>query len=190
MLVLELAVALVALADLATLAAPAGLRVERHVGQVCSLDEPQEVELVVENPGRAARSMRLRDDVPDEFSAEPGRVRGQRARAGARPSSPTDSSPRGAAPTCSSRSTPWSPAGWASGAGSRLAAPDRGPGLSRHPPDRAVHDAGAARPAEHDRGCAGRGGWERTTSSSGCATTSRGTIRATSTGGPRPGGAS
>ena len=79
MLVLDLAVAMVAFADLATLAGAGRLRVERHVGQVCSLDEPQDVELVIENPGRVARSMRLRDDVPDEFSAEPGRVRRQRA---------------------------------------------------------------------------------------------------------------
>ena len=41
------------------------------MGRVCSLDEPEDVELVVENPGRLPRSMRLRDDVPDEFSAEP-----------------------------------------------------------------------------------------------------------------------
>ncbi len=57
--------------DLVTLAGSGRLRVERHVGRVCSLDEPQDVELVIENPGHGARSMRLRDDVPDEFSAEP-----------------------------------------------------------------------------------------------------------------------
>ena len=33
-----------------------------------------------------------------------------------------------------------------------VAAPHRGAGLSRHSPGRAVHDAGAARPAELDRG--------------------------------------
>ena len=70
-LVLDAAVAMVALIDLFTLAGSGRLRVERHVGRVCSLDEPEDVELVVENPGRVARSMRLRDDVPDEFSAEP-----------------------------------------------------------------------------------------------------------------------
>jgi len=70
-LALDLAVGLVALADLATLAGSGRLRVERHVGRVCSLGEPEEVELLVENPGSAARSLWLRDDVPDEFSAVP-----------------------------------------------------------------------------------------------------------------------
>jgi len=44
---------------------------ERRLGQVCSLDEPADVELVLQNPGRATRMLRLRDDVPDEFSADP-----------------------------------------------------------------------------------------------------------------------
>jgi uncharacterized protein (DUF58 family) len=70
-LVLDLAVAMVALIDLVTLIGAGRLRFERHVGRVCSLDEPQNVELVLENPGRATRSIRLRDDVPNEFSAEP-----------------------------------------------------------------------------------------------------------------------
>jgi uncharacterized protein (DUF58 family) len=68
---LDAAVALLALADLFTLMGSGRLRVARHMGKVCSLDEPQDVELVVENTGRAARSMRLRDDVPDEFTADP-----------------------------------------------------------------------------------------------------------------------
>jgi uncharacterized protein (DUF58 family) len=70
-LVLDLAVAMVALLDLATLAGTSRLRMERHVGKVCSLNEPQDVELVVENPGNISRSMRLRDDVPDEFTVNP-----------------------------------------------------------------------------------------------------------------------
>jgi uncharacterized protein (DUF58 family) len=70
-LVLDLAVAMVALIDLVSLIGAGRLRFERHVGRVCSLDEPQNVELVLENPGRATRSIRLRDDVPNEFSAEP-----------------------------------------------------------------------------------------------------------------------
>ncbi len=52
-LVLDAAVAMVAFFDLFTLAGSARLRVERHVGHVCSLDEPEDVELVVENPGRS-----------------------------------------------------------------------------------------------------------------------------------------
>jgi uncharacterized protein (DUF58 family) len=70
-LVLDLAVAIVALIDLATLIGSGRLRIERHVGGVCSLNQPEDVELVVENPDRTARSMRLRDDVPDEFTASP-----------------------------------------------------------------------------------------------------------------------
>ena len=70
-LVFDIAVVTVALIDLATLSASGRLRFERHVGRVCSLDEPQDVELVIENLGRATRKMRLRDDVPDEFAAQP-----------------------------------------------------------------------------------------------------------------------
>jgi uncharacterized protein (DUF58 family) len=68
---LDAAVTLVALIDLATVIGSGTLRVERNVGRVCSLSEPQNVELIVENPGRATRTLRLRDDVPDEFSADP-----------------------------------------------------------------------------------------------------------------------
>jgi uncharacterized protein (DUF58 family) len=70
-LLLDLAVAVVAFADLATLAGAGRIKIERHVARVCSLNEPEDVELVVDNPGRGARSMRVRDDVPDEFSATP-----------------------------------------------------------------------------------------------------------------------
>jgi uncharacterized protein (DUF58 family) len=70
-LVVDAAVAMVALIDLVTLTGSGRLRVERQMGRVCSIGEPEDVELVVENLGRMARSMRLRDDVPDEFSAEP-----------------------------------------------------------------------------------------------------------------------
>lgn len=70
-LVLDVAVGMVALVDLFSLAGSGRLRLERHVGRVCSLGEPQNVELVIENPGNRVRSLRLRDDVPDEFSAEP-----------------------------------------------------------------------------------------------------------------------
>jgi uncharacterized protein (DUF58 family) len=64
-------IALVALVDLVTLAGSGQLRVARQIGRVCSLGESEDAELVVENPGQARRSMRLRDDVPDEFSADP-----------------------------------------------------------------------------------------------------------------------
>jgi uncharacterized protein (DUF58 family) len=64
-------VAFVALIDLASLVGAGRLRVERQVGRVCSLNEHQDVVLSIENAGRRARSLRLRDDVPDEFSADP-----------------------------------------------------------------------------------------------------------------------
>ena len=87
------------------------------MGRVCSLDEPQDVELVIENPGRDARSLRLRDDVPDEFSAEPAAF-DVRCPGGARRFSPTDSCPRSGEHMFSSRLMPWWPAGWASGGAS------------------------------------------------------------------------
>jgi uncharacterized protein (DUF58 family) len=81
-LALDAAVALVALADLATLRGSGRLRIERRVGRVCSLNEPEDVELSIDNPGRAARTLRLRDDVPDEFAPTPAaflvRVPGRR----------------------------------------------------------------------------------------------------------------
>ncbi|MFI5455155.1 MAG: DUF58 domain-containing protein [Isosphaerales bacterium] len=70
-LAMDAAVAALALFDLFTLWGAGRMGVERRLGQVCSLDEPTDVELVLENPGRATRMLRLRDDVPDEFSADP-----------------------------------------------------------------------------------------------------------------------
>jgi uncharacterized protein (DUF58 family) len=70
-LALDLAVGLVALLDLGTLWGSGRLKVERRIGHVCSLDEPEDAELVIDNMGRAARRIWLRDDVPDEFTADP-----------------------------------------------------------------------------------------------------------------------
>jgi uncharacterized protein (DUF58 family) len=70
-LAIDVAVGLVAFFDLLTLAGAGRLSFERHMSQVCSLDEPQDVELVIENPGRAAWTLRLRDDVPDIATADP-----------------------------------------------------------------------------------------------------------------------
>jgi len=69
--VLDAAVGLAALVDLFTLIGARQLRVERRTSGVCSLDEPEQVELVVENMGRFSRNLRLRDDVPDVFAVEP-----------------------------------------------------------------------------------------------------------------------
>jgi uncharacterized protein (DUF58 family) len=65
------AVALVALADMATLLGSRKFRVERKAGSVCSLNEPFSVELMIENLGRSGRVLRLRDDVPETMVAEP-----------------------------------------------------------------------------------------------------------------------
>jgi uncharacterized protein (DUF58 family) len=68
---LDVAVGLIALADLVTLLGASRLRAERRCGAVGSLGEAQEVELTVENLGKTPRRMRLRDDVPATFTAEP-----------------------------------------------------------------------------------------------------------------------
>jgi uncharacterized protein (DUF58 family) len=70
-LAIDVAVGLVAFLDLLTLIGVGRIVIERHMSQVCSLDEPQVVELVIENPGRSAIAMRLRDDVPDVATADP-----------------------------------------------------------------------------------------------------------------------
>jgi uncharacterized protein (DUF58 family) len=70
-LAMDAAVALVAILDLATLVGAGRVGVHRQVSHVCSLDEPEQVELTLENRGWRALFMRLRDDVPDEFTAEP-----------------------------------------------------------------------------------------------------------------------
>ncbi len=71
LLAVDAAVTLVALADLASLVGSGRFRVERKAGSVCSLGEPFQVELTVENLGRAGRVLRLRDDVPETMEAEP-----------------------------------------------------------------------------------------------------------------------
>jgi uncharacterized protein (DUF58 family) len=68
---LDLAIFLVAFADLATLIGAGRLRAERTCGAVGSLGEPHGVELALENLGRSPRRMRVRDDVPATFAAEP-----------------------------------------------------------------------------------------------------------------------
>jgi uncharacterized protein (DUF58 family) len=69
--VLDIAVAVLAVGDFVTLWGAGRLRVHRQGSAVCSLNEPEDVELVVENPGRVGRSLRLRDDVPDVFTVDP-----------------------------------------------------------------------------------------------------------------------
>ncbi len=68
---LDLAILLIAVGDLLTLIGAGRLRADRRCGGVASLGEAQEIELTLENLGRSRRLMRLRDDVPDTFTAEP-----------------------------------------------------------------------------------------------------------------------
>jgi uncharacterized protein (DUF58 family) len=69
--VFDLAVLAFALLDLSSLRGAAALRVSRHCGPSCSLGEPQQAILSIENPRRKALRMRVRDDIPDSFKAEP-----------------------------------------------------------------------------------------------------------------------
>jgi uncharacterized protein (DUF58 family) len=70
-LAMDAAIALVAVVDLLSLSGAGRIGVERRLGQVCSLDEPADVELLLQNPGRATRLLRVHDDVPDQFTAQP-----------------------------------------------------------------------------------------------------------------------
>ncbi len=68
---LDAAVVVLALLDLLSLGRSGRLRAVRECGAVASLGELQDVELTIENPGRSRRRVRVRDDVPDAFEAEP-----------------------------------------------------------------------------------------------------------------------
>lgn len=71
-LFLDVAVVVAILLDLTTLRGAGRLRAERACGVVASLGEPQDVELTIENLSRRECELRLRDDVPPTFHAEPG----------------------------------------------------------------------------------------------------------------------
>jgi uncharacterized protein (DUF58 family) len=70
-LALDLAVALLALADALTLIGARRLRAERKLGSVASLGEAEEVELTLLNPGGRSVAVRVKDDLPAEFEADP-----------------------------------------------------------------------------------------------------------------------
>jgi uncharacterized protein (DUF58 family) len=61
----------VALVDLMSLIGAGRWKASRHLSPVCSLNEPHTVKLVLENASRRAHVLRLRDDVPPEFTTEP-----------------------------------------------------------------------------------------------------------------------
>jgi uncharacterized protein (DUF58 family) len=68
---LDLAVLALALIDLGSLRGAGLLKLSRTCGSTCSLGEPQQVTLTIENPRRRGLRIRLRDDVPNSFAAEP-----------------------------------------------------------------------------------------------------------------------
>jgi uncharacterized protein (DUF58 family) len=71
LLLLDGLVLLAAAIDLATLWGSRKLEASRSCARVASLGEPQEVVLNVTNTGRRRRVVRVRDDVPETFVAEP-----------------------------------------------------------------------------------------------------------------------
>ena len=70
-LVLDALVAIVAIVDLFSLLGARSFLVERRCGSVGSIGEPFATEVIIENQGKAARRLRVRDDVPDTMRAEP-----------------------------------------------------------------------------------------------------------------------
>ena len=113
-LVLDLVVALVAAADLASLRGAGRFRVLRQCSTTCSLGQPQQVTLALENMTRRGSRLRLRDDVPAVFTADPAEFRVD-VPGRSRVDSNTEWFPADAEPTPSSRSMPWCSAGWGSG---------------------------------------------------------------------------
>lgn len=67
----EALLAAVALVDLATLPRVGGLQAERETLRVASLDKPHRVTLTLNNLSRRILKLTMRDDVPQEFTANP-----------------------------------------------------------------------------------------------------------------------
>ncbi|WP_422931085.1 DUF58 domain-containing protein [Singulisphaera sp. PoT] len=59
------------LLDLTTLMGATRFRAERHCSSVGSIGEPQKIELKIESLGTRGRLMRVKDDFPETFDAEP-----------------------------------------------------------------------------------------------------------------------
>ncbi len=70
-LAIDAAIAAVALLDLLTLARAGRLRAVRAAGPVASIGEPEAIELTLYNDAAARRLVRVRDDVPAPFEADP-----------------------------------------------------------------------------------------------------------------------
>ena len=155
--------------------------------RVCSLNEPQDVELVSKTLAAAARSMRLRDDVPDEFSAEPAAFDvAVPRRAPGHPLLPVRAQEARNLCVRAGGRARRQPPGFLARA-ILVAAAHRGSRLSRYSSGRAVHDAGAARPALDDgrAAVAAAGNGQRVRAAA--RLHRRGRSCATSTGGRRPG---
>ncbi len=71
MLVIDLVLLVVAAVDLASLRGAGRCRVLRKCETTCSLGQPQQVALAIENLTGRGRRLRLRDDVPAVFTADP-----------------------------------------------------------------------------------------------------------------------
>ncbi len=71
LIALDVIVAVVAVVDLSTVIGARRMEVERTCGQVGSIGEPVEVELAIANRSGSGRILRLRDDVPETFEADP-----------------------------------------------------------------------------------------------------------------------
>ena len=188
-LALDLAVLALAHLDLVSVRGAGLLRISRECGSTCSLGEPQQVKLCIENPRRRGRRLHLRDDVPGSFTAEPAEFRIDvpgRSRVdleyrlvpvkrGTYVLERVDA-------LVSSRLGLWA----------RVAPGQCGlrsgfiPTCTRL---RAI-PCWLAAIGSACWACGHQDGWVPTTSSSGCATTLRETTRGTWTGGPRPGGES
>ena len=67
---IDAAIAAIALGDLVTLLGAGKMRASRACGSVASLGEPLNVEVTIENPGSARRSIRVKDDVPETFDVD------------------------------------------------------------------------------------------------------------------------
>jgi len=147
-LVLDLVVALVAAADLASLRGAGRFRVCRQCGTTCSLGQPQQVTLALENLTRRGRRLRLRDDVPAVFAADPAEFRVDvPGRSRVELEYRVVPGRRGTYAFERVDALVLSRLG-ALAAFDFVAGPDRDPRLPRRTADRPLHDAGPPRPAE------------------------------------------
>jgi uncharacterized protein (DUF58 family) len=71
LIVIDCAIVLVALIDFCTLIGSSRLSAQRQCGSVASLGEPHHVSLTIENLGRLARVLAIKDDLPETFIADP-----------------------------------------------------------------------------------------------------------------------